>query len=489
MASHSSEDKRLQKIVNFEIALGTFIGTLATNIVNISLPAMSRYFGVDTGFVSWVALSYLLFLCSTIVVFGRLADIKGFKRIFLAGFAVFAVASLLCGLSSDIYMLIASRALQAIGAAMFIAVGPAMITAILPQEIRGRSMGYLSIAAAAGIALGPGIGGYLTTYLSWRSIFLVNIPVCILAIILGQRIVPDSPGSRPGDRIDINGALLLMAALVFATLALNKSRILGLKSPMIITSILLFLVCGCIFYLRERRISEPLVDLDLLRMKCFLYANLASMMSMLVFAGATFILPFYFQVLRGYPADVAGLIMMAPPLVMMLIASPTGSFADRHGTRGICAAASILAALSFVLLSTIDQSTPLQFVIIYMVLMGMSITMFIAPNMSLIMSKCPEQRKGIGSSLTMGVRYLGTMIGVASFSAVYSAYLPEASQGPSHLGAAASVDMVLAFHSAFFLGIIFSLLMLIFSVMAQWRSCYICPASEIINDQFRASEI
>jgi hypothetical protein len=119
----------------------------------------------------------------------------------------------------------------------------------------------------------------------------------------------------------------------------------------------------------------------------------------------------------------------------------------------------------------------LLLVIAYMVLMGSSITMFISPNMSFIMGKCPEQRKGIGSSLTMGMRYLGSMIGVASFGALYSAYLPEAMQGASHLGSAASISMASAFHSSFFLGIIFSFLMLIFSVMAQWRSCYICPNS------------
>ena len=489
MSFHLVEDKRLQKIVNFEIALGAFIGTLATNIVNISLPTISSYFRVDTGFVSWVALIYLLVLCSTIVVFGRLADIKGFKKIFLAGFAVFTFASLLCALSNDIHMLIASRALQALGGAMFIAMGPAMISTILPPETRGRSMGYLSIAAAAGIALGPGIGGYLTTFLSWRSIFFVNIPVCLFAIILGARIIPDCPGSKRTEKVDLRGAFLLTASLAGATLAMNMGRNLGLQSPQILASILIFLVCGCAFLLREGRISEPLVDLNLFRKKCFLYANIASMMSMLVFAGAMFLLPFYLQELRGYPADIAGLILMAPPLVMMLTASFVGSFADRHGSREICAAASILAALSFVLLSTIDQSIPLPFVIVYMVLMGMSITMFVSPNMSFIMGKCPEQRKGIGSSLTMGMRYLGSMIGVASFGAVYSANLPEAMHGASNLGDAAFASMASAFHSSFFLGIIFSLLMLVFSVMAQWRNCYACPASESRNDRFLASEM
>jgi len=483
MAFNLVEDKRLQKMLNFEIALGSFIGTLATNIVNISLPTISGYFRVDTGFVSWVALIYLLVLCSTIVIFGRLADIKGFKKIFLAGFAVFAFASLLCALSNDIHILIASRALQAIGGAMFIAMGPAMISTILPRETRGRSMGYLSIAAAAGIALGPGIGGYLTTFLSWRSIFFVNIPICIFAIILGARIIPDCPGSKPAEKVDLRGALLLTASLAGATLAINMGRNLGLQSPQILGSILIFLVCGYAFFLQERRTSKPLVDLNLFRIKCFLYANIASMMSMLVFAGTMFLLPFYLQELRGYPANIAGLILMVPPLVMMLTAPFAGSFADRHGSREICAASSILAAISFVLLSTIDQSTPLALVIVYMVLMGASITMFVSPNMSFIMGKCPEKIKGIGSSLTMGIRYLGSMLGVASFGAVYSANLPEAMHTASGLGGEASASMASAFHGSFFLGIIFSIVMLIFSVMAQYRNCYVCPASESRTDR------
>jgi predicted MFS family arabinose efflux permease len=173
----------------------------------------------------------------------------------------------------------------------------------------------------------------------------------------------------------------------------------------------------------------------------FSYANMASMMSMLVFARAMFLLPFYLEVLRSYPADIAGLILMAPPLIMMLTASFVGSFADRHGSREICIAASILAAISFVLLSTIDQTIPLPFVIAYTVLMGMPITMFNSPNMSFIMGKCPDQRKGIGSSLTMGMRYLGSMIGVASLGAVYTANLPDVLHGDSSLSVAASSSM------------------------------------------------
>ncbi|HWQ19822.1 MAG TPA: MFS transporter [Methanotrichaceae archaeon] len=489
MSIYSVHSERFQKAVNFEIALAAFIGTLATNIVNISLPAISRYFYVDTRLVSWVSIIYLLALCSTIVVFGRLADIRGFKKIFLAGFAVFTIASLLCALSYDIYILIASRGLQAIGAAMFIAVGPAMISTILPPEIRGRSMGYLSIAAAVGIALGPGIGGFLTTYLSWRSIFLVNIPVSIFAIALGMKIIPDVPGSGSDEKVDYTGAFLIMASMAGIAFAMNMGRSLGFGSPLIVASILVFLGCSAAFLLRERGISQPLVDLDLFQKRCFLYANVASMMSMLVFAGAMFVLPFYLQVLRGYQAHISGLILMAPPLAMMLIASFAGSYADSHGSRGICAGASILSVISFVLLSTIDGSTPMPLVIAYTVLMGVSITMFVSPNMSFIMGKCPENRKGIGSSLTMGIRYLGSMIGVASFGAVYSAYLPEAVGSTSSLGIEASTAMASAFHNSFILGIVFSLFMLVFTAMGQWRRCYICPNSKERIHQTPAIEL
>ncbi|MHB8119706.1 MAG: MFS transporter [Methanothrix sp.] len=470
------------------MALATFLGTLATNIVNISLPAISNYFEIDTGLVTWVSIIYLLVLCCTIVVFGRLADIRGFKKIFLAGFAVFTIASLLCGISQNIYMLIASRALQAVGAAMSISVGPAMIATLLPPETRGKSMGYLSTAAAVGIALGPGIGGYLTTYLSWRAIFFVNIPVCLFAIILGMRVIPELPGSKIGEKLDLRGAFLLIASLASAAFAMNMARKMGLESPQIVASILVFLAFGCAFFFWERRVSEPLVDLKMLQQRCFFYANMASMMSMLVFAGAMFLLPFYLQVLRGYSADTAGLILMAPPVAMMLIAPYAGSYADKHGSCGICTAASILAALSFVLLHTIDESTPLSFVIVYLVLMGMSITLFVSPNMSFIMGNCPMHSQGIGSSLTMGIRYLGSMIGVASFGAVYAANLPGAISGSSHLSAAASASIAFAFHSSFFLGIIFSILMIIFTIAGQKNTCFKCPALRFAQLRVPASD-
>jgi len=490
MAIDPAKNNAFQKKIYLEIALATFLGTLATNIVNISLPAISSYFRIDTGLVTWVSIIYLLVLCSTIVVFGKMADIRGAKNIFLAGFAVFTIASLLCGLSLNIYMLIASRALQAVGAAMSIAVGPALIATLLPPESRGKGMGYLSTSNAVGIALGPAIGGYLTTYLSWRAIFFINIPICIFAIILGMKVIPELPGTEAGEKLDLTGATLLIASLAGAAFAMNMAGKMGFESLFVIGSVLIFLIFGFAFFFREKRTKEPLIDLGMLRNGCFSFANMASMMSMLIFAGAMFVMPFYLQVLRGYSANIAGLILMAPPVVMMLLAPYAGSYADKHGTIKICIVASILAAVSFVLLHTIDEATPLSLVVVYTVLMGMSITLFVSPNMSFIMGNCPMQYRGIGSSLTMGIRYLGSMIGVASFGAVYAAHLPMAVSSSTHisghLSPEASTALAGAFHSSFFLGIVFSVLMIVFTVLSRNGPCVRCKLQKTEADQLSA---
>ena len=163
--------KRKQQMIIFTVALASFMGALDSTIVNISLPTISRYFDVSLGLVSWVLLIYLLFMSSFLLAFGKLGDIIGFRKILLWGFAVFSLGSFLCGITPSFELLLAFRVVQAIGGAMLISVGPAVVTTMLPPEIHGRALGYVGTLFSLGIALGPVLGGYLTAYLSWRWIF------------------------------------------------------------------------------------------------------------------------------------------------------------------------------------------------------------------------------------------------------------------------------------------------------------------------------
>ncbi len=204
------------------VSLGSFMAGLDATIVNIALPTIARALSVSTVTVSWVLNAYLIILVSLLLAASRLGDMKGYRKVFLAGFALFTFGSALCGLSPDIGILVGSRMLQAVGGAIISALGAVMVTSYLSTSVRGQALGIVAMFTMLGAALGPVIGGFLTSALSWQFIFYVNIPVGILAILLGFRILPRSPPVAPQAHLDMPGVILIFVAL--------SSLIFGLTS-------------------------------------------------------------------------------------------------------------------------------------------------------------------------------------------------------------------------------------------------------------------
>ena len=207
---------RDQKIILAIIAFAMFMASLDTSIVNISLPTIAEWFDTDMGLVSWVVMGYLLVLSGLMLACGRLGDIRGFRRVFIAGFAVFTAGSLLCGLATSIGLLIAFRVIQGIGAAAIEAIAPAMIAVSLPAEKRGWALGILMTIISLSIALGPILGGFITEYLGWHWVFFVNVPIGILAVALAIRYLPPDVVPPQAGRFDTSGAVLILVALVLS---------------------------------------------------------------------------------------------------------------------------------------------------------------------------------------------------------------------------------------------------------------------------------
>ena len=256
---------REQNLVLFILALSTFMASLDSTIVNISLPAIAASFGVSLSMVSWVAMSYLLVLSGLLLAFGKLGDMKGFRKIFIAGFAVFTVGSLLCGLSFSIGSLIGSRFIQGIGAAALEAIGPAMVAIYLPREIRGKALGILATVISVGIAAGPIIGGFLTQYASWHWIFFINVPIGICAVILGIRCIPVDRVPAKSGPFDYPGAIIFFFALAALLWPVDEGLTLGWTSPAILGSFGISAVLWVLFILRETRSRDPLCDFALFR--------------------------------------------------------------------------------------------------------------------------------------------------------------------------------------------------------------------------------
>ncbi|MCJ7654278.1 MAG: MFS transporter [Dehalococcoidia bacterium] len=432
------------------------MGALDATIVNISLPTMSKYFQCDVATVSWVAMAYLLVLSGTLIAFGRVADIRGYKKIYLAGFAIFTIGSLLCGLSSTIYLLIGFRVLQGIGAAMLQAIGGAMIVRYLPEKFRGTAFGVLTTFAAVGLAAGTPLGGFISQFYSWHWIFFINVPVGIIAIVLGISVLPKDTGEFGKGQFDLSGAALLLVALVSLIFFLNMGNNIGWLSWRILISIVVSLAAWAGFILNEKRAQFPLIKLSLFRNRNFTVAVTVALLMLLIGQGSWYAFPFYLELEKGFATNIAGLILLVPAIFMMICGPIAGLLSGRIGSRPICVLGSVVLIASFVMFALMGAKTGLCYIIIAMALEGIGIGLIMPANFSLIMGMSAKGSEGVISSLVTTARNVGAVMGIAVFTLIFLSVI--ASQGISPSGITAHSlpprAFALGFHAIFLFGAI-----------------------------------
>jgi len=404
---------REQKLVIFILALSSFMASLDSTIVNISLPSIAESFAVPMSQVSWVAMSYLLVLSGLLLVFGKLGDMKGFRKIFIFGFAVFTVGSLLCGLSFSIDSLIGSRFIQGIGAAALEAIGPAMVAIYLPKEIRGKALGILATVISLGIAAGPIIGGLLTQYASWHWIFFINVPIGICAVLLGIRYIPRDRLPVKTGSFDYLGAIIFFFALAMLLWPIDEGLTLGWTSPVILGSFGISAVLWVLFVLRETRCTDPLCDFAIFRNTNFLAASLAAAAMMLAFAGVQYLLPFFFEGVMGLQTYVAGLLLAIPSVALMILGPISGSLSDKIGSRVLATGAAAFAAVTFFMISYFTENTSLLYVGVTLLCVGIALGIFFPPNMNQILGQSKKDEEGVGSSIMTTMKNVGETLGIA----------------------------------------------------------------------------
>lgn len=408
-----------QKLLLFAISIAAFMSALDSSIVNIALPTISTSFDVSTGLVSWVSTMYLLVLTSTLMIFGKLADRIGFRRIFLTGFLVFSSGSLFCALSPSFLTLVGSRAFQAVGGAMLGAISMAMVTVFMPPGSRAKAIGFVVTMASLGVAAGPFLGGILTEMLSWHWIFLINVPVGILACVLGVAVIPSLAPREKTAAFDRMGAIYLFLTLAALIYALNLGISLGFTSLPILSA---FAICigGAVLFIRQERLApDPLLDLQLYKRRDFLFANVGALLMMLAYAGSEFLLPFFLEYVQGMSTMVAGLYLTVPSVTLMLGGTLSGSLYHRFGPRKICAGASVIYILSFLLLSTFSVGTSTAVVVLSLALLGFGLGFYYSPNTSEIMCLAPREKQGMVSSLATTERNAGATLGIVVFELVF----------------------------------------------------------------------
>ena len=410
------------------VALGTFMCSFDLNAVNMALPLMQSAFSASTAIVEWVVVAYLLTLSSLLLGFGRLGDIGGLKRVFVAGFAVFTLASLCCALSPSIGILIACVTAQGLGAAMLMSTSTAVLVSAVPPERRGRSLGVLSIAIALATCAGPSLGGLIATRFGWRGVYLANLPLGLLGTIAAAALIedrrPSASSSRSG-RFDLAGCLLVAAFLAATVLPLDLLSASMSPGPLILLGLAALLAVA--FLAVERRASQPLLDLALFKSKAFAAGNLAALLFFASEFAMVFMAPFFLQRMAGLSPTQAGLTMLPMSIALMAVAPLSGALSDRMDGRVLgCSGLVLIAAAELAFSLPSVQASP-NLRILAFAAVGVGIGLFTPPNTSAVMGGAPGERRGIAGATLATMKNVGMVVGEALSAMILSSTM--AAQG------------------------------------------------------------
>jgi len=401
------------------VAMSIFLATIDGSIVNVALPTLVRDLNTDFPTVQWVVLAYLLTITTLILSIGRLGDMIGKKPIYTAGFVIFTIGSGLCGLAPTIYWLIGFRVLQAIGAAMTMALGMAIVTEAFPPQERGKALGLAGSIVSIGIVMGPVLGGIIIDALGWNWIFFVNLPIGIIGIFMVSRFVPNFKPTGE-QRFDYLGATTLFISLMAFLLALTWGQRVGFGAPNILVLFALWLVFLALFFIIEWKASQPMVDLRLFQNSLFSINLITGFMSFVALAGTIILMPFYLENVLGYAPRSVGLLIAVVPITLGISAPISGILSDRYGTRPIAVIGLASMAAGFYAVSTLSLQTSALGYILRFLPVGIGIGVFQSPNNSAIMGSVPRTRLGIASGLLSITRTLGQTVGIAILGALWA---------------------------------------------------------------------
>ena len=420
-----------EKIILFALILGTFMTSLDATIVSVAIPTMAEEFGEaghDTSNISWVLLIYTLMLTCFILLWSKLGTKVGYKKVFVTGIALFTITSLaigLCGFIEELGLnaIIVLRAAQGLGAGMAMAMSLAMTTSYLPAEVRGSAIGAVTLAASAGTAFGPALGGILTT-IHWSYIFFINVPIGLICVFLCLRYMHVEENLSGSKGLDYAGVLFMFIMMFALIYYLNKGQDIGWMSNegMLLLAIT-FLAAGLLFWW-EQRVSDPLVSMRLIKDGNILKANMITMVMFMAMAGSYLLLPYYLAYVKGMETIQYGFVLIANSVGMMASGPAVGRITDRTGDhRVFIIAGTLTAAFGFFLMMGFSPDTSLAYILLALFIMGAGMGMALVSCTSLAYGYIrPEENSQLAGQTTT-FRQAGSSIGVAVLNATFMANL------------------------------------------------------------------
>lgn len=405
------------------VLIGSFMTTLDINVVNVALPKIATSLSVDISNIQWVVTSYLLVISIFVLMFGRLADMKGKKNIYQNGFLIFTLGSMLCALSSTMCFLIAARIVQGFGASMMMSCNFGIITMVFPLKERGRATGILGTVVAIGTMVGPPLGGLLVGNFNWQVIFLINIPIGILAYLAGVKYLPREEMFPGKLNFDFKGAVFYGVTVVAFFLSLLNGETLGWKSLLIISGLILCLISFIVFCYVEMNTSAPMLDFQLFNNKVFSAGIFCAFISYCVIYFTNIIQPFYLQYILKFSPQSAGFIMMVYPVTAAFMAPIGGILCDKIGYKIPTSMGLIFTCIGIYSMSFLGLNSSNLNIIVSMAILGCGYGLFQSPNSAGVMSSVPKSKLGISGSINSLIRNLGMTSGISLSVAVFYGHM------------------------------------------------------------------
>ncbi|MGB9939385.1 MFS transporter [Methanosarcina sp.] len=450
-----------KQVVLLIAILAGFITPFDGSAVNIALPVLGAEFHMDAIALSWVATAYLLSSALFLVPFGKIADIYGRKKIFLYGITIFSLSSLIMTMVSSTEMLIGVRVIQGIGSAMIFGTGVAIVTSVFPPGERGKALGIYITAVYIGLSIGPLLGGAMTQYLGWRSIFFVNVPIGIITILLILWKIKGEWAECRGEKFDLTGSIIYGAAVV--AVMYGFSVLPDFKGAALIAMGILGII---IFALYEMRIPSPVLDITLLtKNRIFAFSNLSALINYSATFAVTFLLSLDLQYTKGFTPGHAGSILIVQPIVMAMISPVAGRLSDRIEPRIVASAGMAFTALGLFLLIFLTETTPIWYLVVILIILGVGFGLFSSPNTNAIMSSVDRRFYGVASGMNGTMRLLGQMLSMGIAMMIFAIII-----GPVQITPAYYPQFVLSLHYAFILFTAFCILGVFASLVRGKRS-------------------
>ncbi len=400
-------------------ALSSFLTPFMGSSVIVSLPTISRDLAMDAISLSWVSTAFLLSAAACLMPFGRASDIYGRKKIFIFGVMLDNISSILGAMARSGSFLIACRVLQGVGGAMILGTGISIVTAVYPAKDRGKALGIVLTATYVGLTLGPFIGGFLTDYLGWRSIFLSNVLIGLVIIVTAIWKINEEWAEARGETFDFAGSIIYVLSLVLTMYGLSL-----LPTPlgfMLLLSGIGGFVC---FILWISNTKNPVMDIHLFRNnRPFLFSNIAALINYSATFAITFLISLYLQYIVKLSAQQTGLILVSQPLVMAGCAAITGRLSDRIEPRVLASAGMVSLTIGLVFLALLNGQSTLKYVILDLMFIGFGFALFISPNTNAIMSSVEKKFYGVASGIMGTMRLIGQAFSMAIVTLVLTVYI------------------------------------------------------------------